>query len=186
MAGTRTSLHSGYRMDRSAVVQRSRVICVPGTANDVDGILQRGGGLRWVETPTADGLDGVPEKPGAQPEFEAPVAEQIEGGGGLGDNDWGPQCHVEHIGHDPDPVGLGRDPAHERDRVEVAALVGGVLDGNQVVAPSFALHGQIEGVGRWCALRFGKTSELEMVAEVWHFRPSRYSSAAQSDCATQG
>ena len=138
----------------------------PGTANDVDGLLQCGGGLRWVETPSADGLDGVPEEPGARSEFEAPVAEQIEGGRGLGDNDWGPQRHVEHIGHDPDPVCLGRDPAHERDRVEVAALVGMVLDSDQVIAPSFALYGQIEGVGRWCALRFGKTSELEVVSKV--------------------
>ena len=171
MTRTRTSLHSGYRVGRSAVVQRSPVMSGPGTANDVDGLLQCGGGLRWVETPSADGLDGIPEEPGAQSEFEAPVAEQIEGGRGLGDNDRGPQRHVEHIGHDPDPVGLGRDPAHERDRVEVAALVGVVLDGDHVVAPPFALHGQIEGVGRRCALRFGKTSELEVVAEVWHFRP---------------
>src|SRR6202048_889406 len=170
MTGTRTSLHSGYRVRRSAVVQWSGVMSCPGTANDVDGLLQCGGGLRWVETPSADGLDGVPEEPGAQSELEAPVAEQIEGGRGLGDNDWGPQCHVEHVGHDPDPVGLGCDPGHERDRVEVAALVGVVLDGDHVVAPSFALYGEIEGVGRWCALRFGKTREFEVVAKVWHFR----------------
>ena len=50
---------------------------VPGTANDVDGLLQCSGGLRWLETPSPDGLDGIPEEPGAQSEFEAPVAEQI-------------------------------------------------------------------------------------------------------------
>src|ERR1700722_4138779 len=104
MTRTRTSLHSGYRVGRSAVVQRSRLMSGPGAANDVDGLLQCGGGLRWVETPSPDGLDGVPEEPGAQSEFESPVAEQIESGRSLGDNDWRPQRHVEHIRYDPDPV----------------------------------------------------------------------------------
>ena len=53
-------------------------------------------------------------------------------------------------------------------------MVGVVLNGDQVVDPSFALHGQIEGVSRWCALRFEKTSELEVVAKIWHFRPAPF------------
>src|ERR1700730_1505762 len=98
MTRTRTSLHSGHRVGRSAVVQRSGFMSGPGTANDVDGLLQCGGGLRWLETPSPDGLDGIPEEPGAQSEFEAPVAEQIKGGRSLRDNNRGTQRHIEHIG----------------------------------------------------------------------------------------
>ena len=65
-------MHSGYRVGRSAVVQRSAVMSGPGTANDVDGLLQCGDGLRWVETPSPDGLDGVPEEPRAQSESKRP------------------------------------------------------------------------------------------------------------------
>ena len=71
---------------------------------------------------------------GADAELEAAAAQQVERRRRLGEHGRRPQRQVADVGEDAHRCRLREDRGEQRQRVEVARLVGMVLDAEQVVA----------------------------------------------------
>ena len=76
--------------------------------------------------------DVLPEGARSKAELEPAGAQEVDRGGGLGDHRRRPQRQVGHVRRQADAPRAGGEVGEERESVEEAALVGVVLDCNEV------------------------------------------------------
>ena len=98
------------------------------------------------------------------PSSKRPAAQQVERRRGLGEDSRRPQRQVANVGEDPHRRRLGEDGRQQRLRVEVARLVGMVLDAQQVVAEPVDQARGLEDALRVGGVRDEEVAEFERMA----------------------
>ena len=101
---------------------------VPGRADHLDALRERGQRLSRRTTRSAGRLDRVPEPAGADPELDPAATEQVEAGDRGGEHERRAQREVRDVGGDPQGRGARQDGRDQRPRVEEPRLVGVVLE----------------------------------------------------------
>ena len=112
--------------------------------------------------------DRIPERAGAETELEPTAAELIERGGLLGQHRRWPQGQVGDIGKDADLFGLAEDDRAQGQCVEVPAVVGVILDSDQVEPEIVENPRDLEGAVRIADRGIEEEAELNIVAVIRH------------------
>ena len=105
---------------------------------------------------------------GADAELEAAAAQQVERRRRLGEHGRRPERQVADIREDAHGRRPGEDRREQRQRVEVARLVGMVLNGEQVVAEAVDEARRLQHPRRVAGVD-QEVAELERVAVVQSF-----------------
>src|SRR5207253_5271754 len=115
-------------------LETDAVLATPQEAYDLDRFLQRGHGFAGRAQRSVVGLDPIPETARAKAELEPAAAQDVERGGGFGEHGRWAQRDVGHVGEDGDPLSAHGNRCEQSPRVVEAALVGVILDPDQVEA----------------------------------------------------
>src|SRR5579864_7121914 len=120
----------------------------PEQADDLDRLLEGADRLARSPNRSAIRLDPFPEPSGTHPELEPATAQHVERRGGLGQHGGRPKRKVGDVRKDRDAFGPHRDRYQKRPRVEEAALIGMVLDSDDVEAELVGEHGGFQRLRR--------------------------------------
>jgi hypothetical protein len=104
----------------------------PRQPDDLDCLLERVHGLLRGPSRSAHRSDPVPERASAEPELEPALTEDVDRRCGVGQRRRKPERQIRDIGHELDRVRAPCDVGEQRERVEEAALVGVVLDAEEI------------------------------------------------------
>ena len=155
----------------------------PDLADDVDRLDQRVDRLLRRTTWPAGRHDRVPEGAGAEAELDAAGAEQVEGGRAAGEDHGRAQRQVGDVGRDPDRAGARGDHREQRPGVEVPALVGVVLDRDEVESADLGELGELEGALGGGGVGAREDPELQVVAVVGHRSPRQSAIVRSRACS---
>ena len=178
-AGARAGVHPDDPVVLAVVAHRLRVR-VPGRADDVDRLGERGQRLAGRAARAACGGDGVLEAAGAEPELHPPVAEQVEAGHGLGQDEGRAQRQVGDVGRDAHARGPGRDRGQQRPHVEEPGLVRMILHGDQVEPGDLGQHRQFDHALGLRRVGGEERAELKGVAVIGHEQSTPVGCAASA------
>src|SRR5438105_12291306 len=129
----------------------------------------------WIASSSADtdspgvragvvGLDPIPETARAKAELEPADDKDVERGGCFGEHGWWAQLDVGHVGEDGDPLSAHGNRCEQSPRVVEAALVGVILDPDQVEAKLVRQDGVVHGsLGRFRGDEDAKPNRLPVV-----------------------
>ena len=110
--------------------------------------------------------DRLPERPGAQAELHPAAAEDVEARDALGEHQRVAEREVRHVEREADARRRRRGDGEERPRVEEAALVGVVLEGDEVEPGRVGEPRQLHDRVRPLRVRRDEDAELELLSVV--------------------
>jgi hypothetical protein len=106
----------------------------PHETHQLDGLLQSVDSFCRVANRPSHGLDCFWETAGPEPELDPASADHIQTRRGLGEHGGRAQLQIGHIRHEVDHSGQGDECRHQGPGVEEAALVGMILDPDELQA----------------------------------------------------